>query len=183
MSTDFFTTFSVLLDYPVTGVTEFAQKSATDLKVNFTDAAELIQNFADSATQMELYELEELYTRTFDIQGRACLDIGYLLFGEDYKRGEFLVTIQRLAKEHEVKTGVELPDHITNILRLLSKMNEGSRRELCEKVLMPALEKLLNNFSKQITGEDLYVSQLLALRSYLNNKYVINKSIFGAPVC
>jgi hypothetical protein len=48
---------------------------------------------------------------------------------------------------------------------------------------MPALEKILEHFGPDGGGEDLYVGTLHALKSYLNNIYQINKTIFGGPVC
>jgi hypothetical protein len=32
-----------------------------------------------------------LFTRSFDVQAVTTLDLGYIVFGEDYKRGELLV--------------------------------------------------------------------------------------------
>lgn len=183
MRNDYYALFSTLLDYPVKGSLEFANESSRCFADEFPEASAYINNFTKESENLSLAELEELYTRTFDIQGRACLDLGYVLFGEDYKRGEFLVVIQGLARDHKVETGVELPDHLTNILRLLNNMNEGSRKEMCEKILMPALTKILDNFSGNTTGEDLYVSHLLALKSFLENIYKMDRSILGGPVC
>ncbi len=179
----YFLLFSTLLDYPNEGSVQFAEESTKSFSDLFPEAYQYLKSFSIEAKKLSVSNLEELYTRTFDIQGRACLDVGYLLFGEDYKRGEFLVNIKGLAREHHIETGVELPDHLTNILKLLSKIDEESRKELCEKVIMPALDKILAHFGTDVQGEDLYVGHLLGLQSYLNQNYKINNLILGAPAC
>ena len=52
---------------------------------------------------------EEIYTRTFDVQAITTLDVGYVLFGDDYKRGELLVNLNN---EH-TKAGNDLRNGIS----------------------------------------------------------------------
>lgn len=92
-------------------------------------------------------KVEELYLRTFDVQAVTTLDIGYVLFGDDYKRGELLVN---LSKEHHKvgnDCGNELADNLSNLLRLIPKMIDGEiRNELVDMIILPALAKIIKEF-------------------------------------
>ena len=66
----------------------------------------------------------EIHTRSFEVQSITTLDVGYVAFGDDYKRGELLVNLNR---EHEavgVDCGSELPDHLPNVLRLMARWQD-----------------------------------------------------------
>lgn len=104
----------------------------------------LFSNFVATATQIEL---EELYTRSFDVQAATTLDLGYVLFGDDYKRGALLVGLNAEHKEAGVDCGGELADHLPNVLRLLHKMRKPDiRAELVEKIIAPAVKKIIEDF-------------------------------------
>jgi len=112
-------------------------------------AAELVE-FTQFASQAALSELEELYTRSFDVQAVTTLDLGYVLFGDDYKRGELLVNLNREHKQAGVDCGDELPDHLPNVLRLLDTMdNLDLREELVQKIVAPALRKIIGEFDPE----------------------------------
>ena len=111
------------------------------------EAADQLRVFTELAAQTSLVDLEELYTRSFDVQAITTLDLGYVLFGDDYKRGELLVKLNAEHNEAGVDCGTELSDHLTNILRLLNAMQKPElREELVEKIIAPALYKIINEF-------------------------------------
>ncbi len=113
-------------------------------------------------------EMEELYTRTFDIQAVCPLDIGYVLFGEDYKRGHLLVKMQSLQNEHHNDCGTELPDHLPNILNLLPKMKQEEASEMVAKLVRPALSKMIESFGD---SENQYGEVLRAVSQILEQDY------------
>jgi len=45
-------------------------------------------------TSNPISELQEYYIRTFDVNAACYLDIGYVLFGEESKRGQFLLNMK-----------------------------------------------------------------------------------------
>jgi nitrate reductase assembly molybdenum cofactor insertion protein NarJ len=53
-------------------------------------------------------EYEELYTKTFDVQPICYLDLGYVIFGEDYKRGAFLLHMQEEQQKVNNDCGTDL---------------------------------------------------------------------------
>ena len=111
------------------------------------EAAKQLRAFTELTAQTSLMDLEELYTRSFDVQAITTLDLGYVLFGDDYKRGELLVKLNAEHNEVGIDCGTELSDHLTNILRLLNAMKKLElRKELVEKIVAPALRKIINEF-------------------------------------
>jgi hypothetical protein len=97
-----------------------------------------------------LREKQELFLRSFDIQAITTLDIGYILFGEDYKRGQLLVHLNREHKEAENICHTELADHLPNVLRLISKMkNEEMRSEIATRLVVPAVVKIASEFTAE----------------------------------
>lgn len=108
-----------------------------------------LREFCDYVRSKSRNELEERYIRTFDVNAICFLDIGYVLFGEDYKRGSFLVGLIREHARAKNQCGAELPDHITNILSLLPKMkDEETLEELAALAVMPALKMMLGGFKE-----------------------------------
>ncbi len=143
---------------------------------------ELMAPFADYVATASDAELEELYTRTFDIQAICYLEVGYVLFGEDYKRGHFLVKMQELQRNCGNDCGTELSDHLTNILTLLPKLCERSPEEasnLVTKLVLPALDKMLQGF---VDGGNVYAAPLRAVREILTRDFPPSaKAINCAP--
>jgi len=91
---------------------------------------------------------QEYYIKTFDVQAICFLDIGYVLFGEDYKRGVFLVNIKKEQLKAGNDCGSELPDHLPNILTLLPKIEDTElAEELIYSLLIPAIHELILKFS------------------------------------
>ena len=101
-------------------------------------------NFSESV-DMKIWE--EIYTRSFDVQALTTLDLGYVLFGDDYKRGELLVNLSNEHKKVNNPCNNELADHLPNILRLLGKLDdEDLLADIITFILIPALTKIASEF-------------------------------------
>ncbi len=110
-------------------------------------AADELRDFAEFAGNASLFVLEELYTRSFDVQAVTTLDLGYVMFGDDYKRGELLVNLTREQRQVGVDCGTELADHLPNILHLLDAMQDTELRdELVGSIVAPALRRIIREF-------------------------------------
>jgi len=95
--------------------------------------------------------LSEYYIKTFDVMASCYLDIGYVLFGEDYRRGEFLVNLLNEHIKAENDCGKELPDHLPNMLNLLPKIaDQLFAQELAYSIMIPALKEMLKNFIDEV---------------------------------
>ena len=175
-----FELFSKIISYPDINYKKNVEKGLAELEGSYPQAYEFLQKFDQEIAKMDPTELEEKYTKTYDIQGQCCLDVGYILFGEDYKRGQFLVEINRMANENQVDTESELPDHLPNMLKLLGKLSDENRKEMIERVLLPALDKMLENFGHTNNPFSL---PLKTIETYLHTDFNIDKKLFGGPVC
>jgi len=92
-------------------------------------------------------EVTEVFTRTFDVQAITTLDVGYVLFGDDYKRGELLVNLNREHREAGNDCNGELADNLSNLLPLLSKMQDHViRNDLVEIIIIPGLKRIIKEF-------------------------------------
>lgn len=112
---------------------------------------------------------QEYYIRTFDVQAACFLDIGYVLFGEDYKRGVFLVNMKKEQQKAGNDCGSELPDHLPNILTLLPKMEDTLlAEELIYSLLVPAIHEMILKFN-DVTN--LYKSLMEILLTIMETDY------------
>lgn len=155
-----------LFSYPDAGFAQKVQKVQALLDDACGEAAENLREFTNFASQASLLELEEVYTRSFDVQAVTTLDIGYVMWGDDYKRGELLVKLNGEHKEAGVDCGNELPDHLPNVLRLLDAMEKPELRdELVRMIVAPALRRIIGEFdSDRVKKKNItYVTQYKTL--------------------
>lgn len=109
--------------------------------------AEALPGTGDPFTQEQLDEVQEVFTRTFDVQSITTLGVGYVMFGDDYKRGEVLVNLNRELAAAGVDCGTELPDHLPTVLRLVARWADADlRQEFVEEILYPALRMMIEEF-------------------------------------
>ena len=144
-----------LFQYPVDGFSDRVNRVQALLDQHYPEAGITLQPFTDYAAQASEIELEELFTRSFDVQAITTLDLGYVLFGDDYKRGALLVNLNREHKEVDNPCHNELADHLPNVLRLLPLLQDAELRdEMVEKIIAPALKKMIGEFDpKRISSK------------------------------
>lgn len=141
--------FADLLRYPGSDYPEKAKKCYAMLQERYPEAALELKPFVDYVTTHSEDEREELYTRTFDVQPICYLDLGYVIFGEDYKRGAFLLHMQEEQLLAGNDCGTDLSDNICNMLTLYTKTNnQALLDELAVKIIIPALEKMISEFKQ-----------------------------------
>ena len=157
------------------------------------ETAKTLLPFTEIIESVTRIELEDLYVRTFEVQSITTLDIGYIVFGDDYKRGELLVNLNKEHKKYGIDCGSELADNLSNVLKLLNVLkDEELRDDLVNKIIVPALIKMINGFGEgQIAAKDkvyvkhhktliekhsaftIYKHALLALYQALNHDFDI----------
>ena len=120
--------------------------------------------FIGDVTALATGDREELYTRTFDINPRASLEIGWQLFGESYDRGGLLVEMRGLLREVGLAEGTELPDHLMSVLPLFARLDEARAEALALEKLGPAVQKMLQGFGE---SDEPYRHLLAATLDYL----------------
>lgn len=139
-----------LYKYPDHEYPQSVRKVIDLLDGNYPEAVVELERFLKLLPERELRTMQELFTRSFDVQAITTLDIGYVLFGDDYKRGELLANLNR---EHLVVKNdchSELADHLPNILRLIGKLkNKDLTDELVEEIVAPALSMMIGEFDPE----------------------------------
>src|SRR3989304_7446840 len=135
-----------LLDFPGPGFAARGWALVEFLREDYPDAAADLELFLDAIPQGTL-DLQELHTRTFDVQALATLGTGYVLFGDDYKRGALLSNLNREHNDAHNDCRGELADHLPNLLRLVPKLKDQDLlEELVEQILVPALMLMIREF-------------------------------------
>lgn len=123
--------------------------------------------------KFSLLKLQELYTRTFDLSPVCALEVGYHLFGEDYKRGEFLARLRETENPYELGQEQQLPDYLPVILRLLGRMEDAEERAaMIGYCLIPALNKMNETFEKKQNPYGNIIRFLLATLKQIAEKSV-----------
>jgi len=130
-------------------------------------AAEKLQPFRRFVEHSSSTELEELFTRTFDMNPSCCLEIGWHLYGEDYERGRFLVRMRRALRQRGIPESIELPDHMSHCLLLLAHLSGEEAKDFAQRYLQPALGKILQSFDQT----NPYEFVLRLLQSLLQHEY------------
>lgn len=175
--------FASLFSYPDEKLLVKVESVQEYLNQNYADATEIMSTFTEFAKTVLLRKWEEIYTRTFEVQAITTLDVGYVLFGDDYKRGELLVN---LSKEH-TKAGndcdTELADHLSNLLRLLNRVNDKDfKDDLIYLIIKPALKKIIGEFdSRNIEKKNkIYEKHHHTLIQFENNYGTVYQSLLKA---
>jgi len=174
-------TLAEMFRYPTDDLRTFPGKWRDIIPVYDPELILKLDPFTTHINEKPLPFQQEYYISTFDVQAMCFLDIGYVLFGEDYKRGVFLVNI----KKEQVKAcndcGSELPDHLPNILTLLPKIQDADlAEELVYSLLIPAIHEMILKFSN---GNNLYKGLLEILVTIMEKDYPVSsfdKFNFGA---
>lgn len=136
--------------YPEEDFAAKVQEARTFLDAYLPEAGRLFAPFADFMPSLSTSEQQELFIRSFEVQAVTTLDLGYVLFGDDYKRGELLVNLNREHREAGNECGIELADHLSNVLRLLPKMqDEALREELARRIVWAALKRMIRGFEPE----------------------------------
>lgn len=139
---------SYILFYPGNDYKNHVQLCYDELK-ELEELRLVFEGFNNYVSQAAQSELEENFTYTFDMNPSHCLDIGWHLFGEDYKRGEFLVTMRGLMRKFNVTDTNELPDHIYHALQVVNRMEEDERESFLNEFLRPSLNKIEENMNEE----------------------------------
>lgn len=133
-----------VLAYPQEGYAGRLEYCRSTLAVAGSEEARgHFDHFREKIKGASLEEMQEEYTRTFDLDPSCSLEVGWHLFGENYTRGEFLVSLRRELRTHGVEEGGELPDHLTHVLPVLGRMEPEQARGFVSTSLLPALDKML----------------------------------------
>jgi nitrate reductase delta subunit len=152
MITEVLDNLAAILEYPTDDYKHHVGECIQRIKEERPDDdAALLRLVAFNAQiqDLSLAEIEELYTRTFDINPVSSLEVGWHLHGETYERGAFLVTMRDVLRRCNVEESSELPDHLTHVLLAVGRMSEEEAAEFVSHRLLKALNKMLEGFAEK----------------------------------
>ncbi len=163
MPADLYNLLADLLLYPADGP---ARCDVVAGEHRGSQVLEELALFTERIRNLNLHERQELFIRTFDLNPVCSLEMGWHLFGENYDRGLLLVKIRQQMRAHGLPETTELPDHLTNGIRLLGVMDRRSAGYFAEAIFLPALEKMLAAIrDKQNPYEHVLEATLMAVRN------------------
>jgi nitrate reductase molybdenum cofactor assembly chaperone len=123
-----------------------------------------LAEFADQAESLGVPAMQELYTNTFDWNPAASLDLSWHLYGEQYARGEFLVTMRRTLRKYGIAETAELPDHLTHVLSLMSRLEPDAAESAARDYAAPAVAKLVASLEQ---AQSPFAAPMRAVRAAL----------------
>ena len=163
---------SEVMSYPYEGYAQKMERCGFLMEELHPKTSVLYQKFYKVMMSLDNTQKEELYIKTFDVQAICCLEVGFLFFGEDYKRGQFMAQLKQVYNQHGVDLGTELPDFLPNILMLLTRLEYGDGAELVGQVVIPALNKMLEGFGE---NGNVYRYYLQSIKDILVSDYMIDE--------
>lgn len=149
MSYEHYASMADLLDYPGPEFITQGQGTVNALRQNYPEIAHSVELFLN-ALPKTIIDLQELHTRTFDVQAITTLSTGYILFGDDYKRGALLSNLNREHLNANNDCRGELADYLPNVLRLLPKLEDMELvNELVTHILLPSVMLMIKDFEPE----------------------------------
>ena len=141
--------FVELLSYPFDSPLPAARSCAAIAAEASSEAGRLVEAFVSLAESAELGELQEAYTRTFDLDTLLRAEptchpyVGHYLFEETHKRGAFILGLRKRFREQGFENESDLADHLVVLLRFLAVCSdETASDELVDDAILPALRRI-----------------------------------------
>jgi len=143
-----------LVSYPQPGYHRQVDECRLALAEAHPAVAPLLDEFTQAIGPLAVEDLQELYTRTFDLNPVCSLELGWHLFGENYDRGALLVKMRQELRRYGLVESAELPDHLTHALILLGHMEPERAQDFAMTCVLPAIAKMLAAFSGKAEGKE-----------------------------
>lgn len=163
-----FDSVSGLLSYPQDGLDRIVGDCKEVLARHESFALESVTTFGSFLEASNIDRMQELYTRTFEINPVCALEVGWQLFGERYERGTFIVRMRQVLRDMNLPESTELPDHLVHVLQALGRMEKEEAHDFAETFVLPAMEKMLAGF-KDI--DNVYRGILTGIVSEMRERY------------
>ncbi|MCS6885999.1 MAG: molecular chaperone TorD family protein [Acidobacteriota bacterium] len=139
--------FAPLLEYPSLLTISNAISCKESCSSVSTEAARHLSHFVDWLSVTELYDAEELYTRTFYVAPLCIPYVSVHLFGEEnFRRGELMAQLKSAFLREGFDPGSELPDHIATLLRFCAFIDEEELEELLHYCIVPSVREMSKQF-------------------------------------
>jgi nitrate reductase delta subunit len=141
-----------MLDYPAGKEEILADHEIVSRFLRRTDIESPLAPFGRFVETSTLARLQEEYVATFDFNPSVALYLGHHLFGDDRKKGAYLIRLkQEFGRHGFTPSGSELPDHLPLVLGFLAYLARNAegriRRSFLSECVLPGVERLVAAFS------------------------------------
>ena len=150
--------------YPTPGHLATLQSAAAHIT---GPARKPYRRFAAAVAKLDIAEWEELHTRTLDLSPLFAPYIGYITWGENYHRGEFLAALTRAHQAAGIDANGELADHLDPVLRYLGSVDDPLPE--LTAVVGPAVAKMRKAL-KRAEPSNPYLHLLAATRRLIESR-------------
>jgi nitrate reductase delta subunit len=167
---------AALVGYPTDDTPAQARRAVVEL---FDAAPELtgpLDAYACFVAGRSTTELEELFTRTFDINPTCALEVGWHLYGEEYMRGAFLVKMGQEQARLNVPTHGELSDHLSHVIATLGRMEPDAADDFARRCVIPAVTIMTD---KLTAAESPYADLLYTIYAVLAHRHAESEVTHG----
>lgn len=123
-----------------------------------------LDRFAAWAGRTPAAAREEAYSASFDLDPKAPPYVGHQLCGESTVRGAFLARLVQVYAAYHFRSGAELPDHLSEVLRFLAEADGQERDELLRDGALVTVEKMLEAIDRRDPHRDLLAAAREVLR-------------------
>jgi nitrate reductase delta subunit len=167
--------FAAVLSYPYDSPSRAARLCAAELGEHDADAQELLLRFAAFVDATPVGQLQEAFTRAFDLDTMSRSEptcypyVGHYLFDESHKRGAFILELRKRFRASGFSDESDLADHLVVLLRFLSVCEDDElAEELVADAILPALGRMAvaaagDGAEARRRGRDEYLDVLRAL--------------------
>ncbi|CAN5639357.1 hypothetical protein BH10CYA1_BH10CYA1_13510 [soil metagenome] len=134
---------ATLLDYPTAQYKDNIKQARALVKIVCPRSAKLLDQFAKTVSTETLEQLEEQFTRTFDIAPLCNLYASSYIYGdENFDRGNLMATLSFKFKELGFDSGNELPDHLGLLLKFSTFISTEELNELIRYCLLDPVKQM-----------------------------------------
>ena len=171
--------FADIFDYPERSIARSIEDGIAELAAEIPEVCALLKAFQSAIAEKDIGQLQELYTNAFDLRPECTPNLGYHMFGDDARRGIFLVELKERMEAHGIPLGTELADHISLVLRYLDVAGED-RAPVVEECLLPSVSRMAEVLTQSGNPYEYALGALLALLRHQHEAFVISAEPVGA---
>lgn len=122
-----------------------------------------LQAFSGQVDALSLGDWEELHTATLDLNPQFVPYVGHVMWGDAYRRGEFMADLKPELRRTNIELEGELPDHLAVILRYLA-VTGSPLEDLVE--ILPATLATMTKTLKTAAPKNPYLHLLAAATAF-----------------
>jgi len=160
--------FSDLLRYPGEGLSVNMSGWIDDIRTGAPEIESELEPLREYSAEHDESDLEEVFVRTFENNKERALELGWHLHGENYARGTFMARMRGILRDLEIKESVELPDHVSHMLSVVSHAEPDLAKALARQVVSPALTKIEAGFTRK---DNPYYGVIVGLHNFIDDHF------------